>query len=114
VPKKKQAIEEREAKHGEKMIEIKVRFWTDDLSSDVGKVIVKHAWTSGVVRIARNKSHGIEPGKPRIFNSLLDIGTAIEKTLKDHGIVLHISSGMNSYLSPRPEGQSIDDRNAAS
>ena len=27
-------VEAKEAKHGEKMIELKVRFWTDDMSTD--------------------------------------------------------------------------------
>src|ERR1039458_8810510 len=87
-------IEAREAKYGEKMVEVKVRFWTDSISSEVGKVIPKHALTSGVVRIKGNKSHGIAAGKPTPFNSLLDIGTAIEKTLIENGITLHLSGGM--------------------
>ena len=91
----------REAKHGEKMIEVKIRFWTDDISPEPGTVI-QHAWTSGVVRIQGNKSHGINPSdaRPKTFNSLLDLGTAVEQTLKEHGIVLHISRGMKKYVSP--------------
>jgi hypothetical protein len=96
-------VEAREAKHGEKMIEIKIRFWTDEISSEAGKVIPKHAWTSGVVRIQGNKSHGIVPRRPRPFNSLLDVGTAIEQTLKDNGIVLHSSRGMKKYMASRPK-----------
>ena len=87
----------REAKHGEKMIEIKVRFWTDEISAE--GVRPKHAWTSGVVRMARNGAHGIVPGRPRVFNSLLDLGVAIEKTLKEHDVVLHVSRGMKKYIS---------------
>ena len=93
-------VEAREAKHGEKMIELKIRFWTDELSPEPGTIIPKHAWSSGVVRIQENKAHGIVPGKPRIFNSLLDVGAAIEKTLKEQGIILHISGGMRKYMSP--------------
>ena len=89
----------REAKHGEKMIEVKIRFWTDSLATDVGKVIPKHAWTSGVVRIESNKSHGIAPKNPRPFNSLLDVGAVIEKVLIEHGIVLHRSRHMKKYMS---------------
>jgi hypothetical protein len=90
-------IEAREAQYGEKMIEIKVRFWTDSISPEVGKVIPKHALTSGVVRIKGNKSHGIIAGKAKPFNSLLEIGTAIEKTLIARGVVLHLSGGMKRY-----------------
>jgi hypothetical protein len=91
-------IRAREAKHGEKMIELKVRFWTDGLSPERGKVLAKHAWTSGVVRIERNKAHGIIPSKPVPFNSLLGVGTALEETLKRNGVVLHRGCGMKKYL----------------
>jgi len=88
-----------EARHGEKMIEIKVRFWTDDIASDPGKVVPKNAWTSGVVRIDSNKSHGITPGSPVPFSSLLDVGAAIEKVLIDQRITLHPSRKMRKYVS---------------
>lgn len=87
-----------EAKQGEKMIEVKVRFWTNDISSESGKVVPKHAWSSGVVRVERNSSHGIVPGNPQPFHSLLDVGAVIEKVLIDHGIVLHPSRRMKKYM----------------
>ena len=87
-----------EAKHGEKMIEIKVRFWTNDIAQEEGKVKPKHAWSSGVVRIEGNKSHGIVPLHPRPFHSLLDIGAVMERVLLEHGIVLHASRKMKKYL----------------
>jgi hypothetical protein len=94
---KDKAISAREAKHGEKMIEVKIRFWTDDLSPK-GTVIPKRGWTSGVVRMQANKAHGIQPKHPIPFNSLLDLGTAIERTLKEHDIVLCVSRGMKKYM----------------
>jgi hypothetical protein len=94
------AVAAREAKHGEKMIEVKIRFWTDKLSPE-GTVIPKHGWTSGVVRMQANKAHGIQPKHPRPFNSLLDLGAAIERTLKEHDIVLHVSDGMKKYVVPK-------------
>lgn len=87
-----------EAKHGERMIEVKIRFWTNNIAEEEGKVIPKHAWSNGVVRIEANKSHGIRPGPPRPFHSLLDVGAAIERTLIEHGIVLHPSREMSKYL----------------
>jgi len=86
-----------EAKQGEKMIEVKLRFWTNDIATELGKVVPKHAWTSGVVRMERNKSHGIDPGNPQPFHSLLDVGAVIEKVLIDHGVVLHASKRMKKY-----------------
>lgn len=90
-------LEEQEAKHGQKMIEVKVRFWTNNIADGEGKIVPKHAWTSGVVRMDKNNSHGIDPGKPVPFNSLLDVGTAIEKALIEHEIVLHTSTRMRKY-----------------
>jgi hypothetical protein len=87
-----------EAKHGKKMIEIKVRFWTNNISSEPGKVIPKHAWASGVVHIQGNESHGIAPGNPKPFHSLLDVGAIIEDVLIEHEIVLHPARRMKKYM----------------
>lgn len=86
------------ARHGQKMIEVKVRFWTNDLATTPGHVQPKHARTSGVVRIKRNELHGIVESKPIPFHSLLDIGAAIEKLLIRHGIKLHPSRAMRKYM----------------
>lgn len=92
-------IEAREAEHGKKMIEVKLRFWTNEIAEEKGKVLPKHAWSSGVVRIDSNSSHGIVPASPKPFHSLLDIGAVVEAVLIEHGIVLHPSSKMVKYLS---------------
>ncbi len=88
-----------DAKQGEKMIEVKLRFWTNDISPEKGKVVPKHALAAGMVRMEGNKSHGIVPGTPRPFNSLLDVGAVIEKVLIEHGIVLHVGRKMKKYFS---------------
>lgn len=92
-------VASKEAKHGEKMIEVKIRFWTNDIAKGNGRILPKHAWTSGVIRMEANQSHGIVPGNPRPFHSLLDIGAVIEKVLVEHGIVLHPSQKMRKYVS---------------
>lgn len=89
---------ESRAEHGEKMIEVKIRFWTDDIAQSEGHIVPKHARDSGVVRMERNKAHGIIPGKPVPFHSLLDVGRAIEKTLIEHGIQLHPSRRTQKYV----------------
>jgi hypothetical protein len=91
-------VQEREAKHGEKMIEVKIRFWTDDIAEAEGHIRPKHAWSSGVVRMERNAAHGIAPTKPLVFNSLLDIGSVVEKALVEHGVRLHASPRMQKYF----------------
>ncbi len=95
----KDEVASKEARQGEKMIEVKVRFWTNDIAPEPEKIIPKNAWASGVVRIERNNSHGIEPSKPQPFHSLLDVGAVIEKVLIEHGIILHPSRKMRKYFS---------------
>jgi hypothetical protein len=92
-----ETVEEREAKQGEKMIEVKVRFWTNDIAQD-GKIVPKHGRTAGVVRITSNMAHGLKPRKPIPFNSLLELPAMIEKLLLEQGVVLHASRRMRKYL----------------
>lgn len=92
------SIVEKKAAHGEKMIEVKIGFWTNKIASANGKVVPKHAWAYGVVRMEKNNVHGIVPQGDLPFNSLLDLGAAIEKILIKHGITLHISKKMRKYL----------------
>ena len=80
---------EREAVHGKKMIEVKVRFWTNDIAEGEGKIIPKECWDSGVVRLTSNKSHDIVSKKPIMFDSLMDLTAKIERALVSHGIKLH-------------------------
>lgn len=86
------------AVQGEKMIEVRVRFWTDDIAPKKGEIIPKHALTSGVVNVERNESHGIKPIRWLPFHSLLDLGAVIEKTLIAQGIVLHVGAKMGKYI----------------
>jgi hypothetical protein len=93
-----QGTDEREAKQGEKMIEVKVRFWTNDLAEEKGRILPKHAWSSGVVRVNGNRAHGIVPQDVIHFHSLMDIPAAIEKLLIEQGITLHASRRMMKYF----------------
>lgn len=86
------------ATQGEKMIEIKLRFWTNDIAPEKGTVLPKNAWAAGVVRIERNNTHGIEPKSPKPFHSLLDVGAVIEKVLIEHNVVLHPGKKMQKYI----------------
>lgn len=88
----------REAEWGKRMIEVKVRFWTDNIAEGKGMVHPKHAWASGVVRIERNDIHGIVPEDPVHFNSLMEIAAALEKVLIQHGIKIHPSGRMEKYV----------------
>jgi hypothetical protein len=92
-------VAERESLTGEKMIEVRVRFWTNNLASSKTQVVPKHARTGGVVSIERNKTHDITPRKRIPFNSLMELTSAIEKVLLAHGIELHPSRRMRKYIS---------------
>lgn len=80
------------------MIEVKVRFWTNDLADEKGRVLPRHAWSSGVVRVESNKTHGSFPGSPRPFHSMLDLNAVVERVLIEHGVVLHPSRRMRKYF----------------
>ena len=89
----------REAKHGKRMIEVRVRFWTNDLADGKGRIQPKHAWGSGVVRMVPNDAHGIQGGEPLIFNSLAEIPAKIEQALIAHDVTIHKSTKMKKYVS---------------
>jgi hypothetical protein len=79
------------------MIEVKIRFWTNNLATGKGSVLPKHAWPLGTVRMERNETHGIKPKRPRPFNSVMELTAVIERVLIDHGVVLHLEKRMRRY-----------------
>ncbi len=72
-------LQEKEAQHGQKMVEVKLRFWTSNIAEGEGKIVLRHAWAGEVVRIERNDALGSVPGDSILFHSMLDVGWAIEK-----------------------------------
>lgn len=88
----------KEAAHGQKMIEVKVRFWTNDIADNKNEIVPKHAWDKGVVRIAANRSHGTSAGRPIPFNSMLELGRSIERCLVESGIKLHPGKRSRRYI----------------
>jgi hypothetical protein len=90
--------QQRKAKQGEKMIELRIRFWTNDLAEEKDNILPKHAWSSGMVMMDRNESHGIVPNDPVPFNSLMSLPWILERVLIAHGITLHASPKMKKYL----------------
>jgi hypothetical protein len=93
--------QDREAQRGERMIEVQVRFWTNELADGVGHIQPKHAWDAGVIKIQRNDPHGITPQEPVPFNGLIDMSSKIEKVLIQHGIKLHLSRHQRKYIEVR-------------
>lgn len=93
---------EREAKHGEKMISLDVKFWTDGIAEDSDKIVAKHEWIHGIVRLNSNTSHGIKSGKPIPFNSLCELPAKIEDLLIEEEVTLHLNRKMRRYIKPLP------------
>jgi hypothetical protein len=76
----------------EKMIEVRLRFWTNNLVGEAGEhgqIRPKHAWDKGVAIMTTNKTHGIKSEDPTPFNSMMEITQAVEKVLLQHGVKLH-------------------------
>lgn len=93
-------IEEREAKWGEKMISLDVRFWTDGIAETENMIVPKHALAAGVVKLNRNDAHGIKTtSNPIPFNTPLQLLEAVEELFIREGITLHLSSTMRRYFS---------------
>jgi hypothetical protein len=92
------AQEARVARHGKRMIEVRLRFWTDDIAEKKGEIIPKHAWAAGMINVERNEVHEITPDKWIPFNSMFEIPSAVEKCLIAHGVKLLASPKMKKYI----------------
>lgn len=86
------------APYGQKTIELRVRFWTDNLAAGRNMVLPRQGWDSGVVHTVANEAHGIEGGNPVTFNSLAELPAAIERLLIKRGIQLHRNQKSRKYL----------------
>jgi hypothetical protein len=74
--------------HGKKMIEIKIRLWTDGIADEEDHIFPKKAWDSGVIYVTPNDLHGIKSNSPVVFNSFGSILKTLEKVLISQGIQL--------------------------
>jgi len=92
------SVQPRKAPHGEKMIEVRIRFFTNDIAEQRDHVLPKHAWDNGMVGMETNKTHDIKPAEPEIFNSFLEIQSTIVKVLRSHGIQLHATPKTKKLL----------------
>jgi hypothetical protein len=84
--------------HDNKTIELRVHFWTNDISPTEGEITPKHGLAKGTVHITANTLHGIAPEQKAHFNTLMELPLAIEKVLIAHGIVLHPGEKMSKYM----------------
>ena len=88
------------ARDNEKMIELKIKFFTNNISVWKDYVVKKLGWQSGYVYASINKTHGIESKKPVFFHSLMELPQAIEETLLKQDIKLKSTKRTKEYLIP--------------
>jgi len=90
------------ARHGHRMIEVRIKFWTDKIAAGRnGNIIPKHAWDSGVVVMTANPDHSIKSeGNPEILHSILDLPSTVAKVLTDHGVTLHTDRRSRKLFQP--------------
>ncbi|MDP1769704.1 MAG: hypothetical protein Q8L74_13015 [Nitrospirota bacterium] len=98
MEKRKRAI----APHGQKMIEVTIRFWTNNISQKPGHVVKKECWDYGVVYMPKNSAHRIPSAPPVPFHSLLELLPKIEKLFIAHKVKLHPGKRSRKYLASKP------------
>lgn len=87
-----------QARHGEKTIEVRLRFWTNDIAETEDHIRPRHCWSSGTVSVPHNDSHGISSGEPQTFNSLMELTSVIEQAMIDAGIRMHTGRKQDFYV----------------
>lgn len=92
------ATDSRKVLRGERMIVVKVSFWTDSIAEGKGMIRPKHALGSGVVRLQQNRALGINSQKDLKFNSVMELQAVIEQVLIQAGIKLQPSRRMKRYF----------------
>jgi hypothetical protein len=89
--------EEVVADHGEKMIEVRVRFFTDKIANEDGKVVPGHCHSVGIARLTPNEPHGLKGSERLPFNSMAELPLVIEQVLIDNGITVHPGPRERNY-----------------
>lgn len=93
-----QTTNEVQAVRGEKMVELRVKLWTNDIAESEGAVLPKHVWGAGMVVMTSNDAHGIEVNDPMPFNSMPELLGVIEDVLIESGIKMLPSRKMRRYM----------------
>jgi hypothetical protein len=89
------------APHGQKMIEVTIRFWTNNISKKRGHVIKKECWDYGVVYMPENSAHGISSLRPIPFHSLLELLPKIERLFIAQKVRLRSGQHSRKYLASK-------------
>jgi hypothetical protein len=74
---------------GERMIEVRLKFFTDELSGRPGYIVPGYCWDHGVVVVSANQAHEVKVGgNPLIFHTLDGIPDAVTRALHRSGVTL--------------------------
>ncbi len=74
---------------GERTIELRIRFWTNDIDGNPkGTITQRVCWDGGYVYVGNNKSHGIKNEGGSHFSGLCQLLCSVEKVLDKHDIRL--------------------------
>ncbi len=79
-------VEEKTAKHGEKTIRVSLKFWTDGIASEKGKVVPGYCWEGGFVNVEANPTHGLRATQPVPFNTFDELVPMLVSVLDDAGV----------------------------
>ena len=90
-------VRSREARQGERTIEVSIRFWTNDIADTSGHIRPGHCWAQGMVSVPVNSSHGIESTESIPFNSIMSLSHVIGQALTNAGVRLHLGSDENLF-----------------
>ena len=90
-PSKRSEVARMKAPHGEKMIEVRIRFWTNDIAKRKGDIEPRHCWAAGTVHMTRNEAHGLKDDVNVKFNSMAELTAAVEKLMTQARIKMYKS-----------------------
>lgn len=77
------------APHGEKTIEVRIHFFTDNMKGvPEGQQRPKHAWFKGGISLVANESHGLRPRTVH-FHGPLELMGQLGALLRDAGVKFH-------------------------
>lgn len=79
---------EKKVPHGQKMIEVRLRFWTNAIAKKKDHIVPKHCWDHGTLYIVENEGHEVKH-RWKAFRSLTEVSRVIEKLLQEDGITIH-------------------------
>lgn len=77
--------------HGERTIEVTLRFWTDRIADKEGHVIPGFCWEGCFVSVPSQPSHGIKTTAPMMSNHFGELVSTVQAALDEAGVKVLLS-----------------------